>query len=160
MPTINLTTIIKAPIERCFDLSLSIDLHKISTTRTNEEAIAGRTSGFIQLNETVTWRAKHLGIVQTLTTKITALTKPYHFRDEQIKGTFKKLEHDHYFEQKNNETIMRDVFYYESPGWFIGKAFNIYFLTKYLTAFLIERNNTIKEFAETERWKEIINCEL
>ncbi len=72
MPTITLTTpITSAPIERCFLLSLSVDLHTISTKKTNERAIAGVTSGLMKLNDTVTWRAKHFGIYQNLTSKIT-----------------------------------------------------------------------------------------
>jgi hypothetical protein len=58
MPTINLTTEINAPIEICFDLSRSIDLHKHSMEHTGEEAIAGRTSGLIEDGEFVTWQAK------------------------------------------------------------------------------------------------------
>ena len=54
MPTIYLTIEINAPIERCFDLSRSIDLHTLSTSHTNEKAIAGVTSGLIGLNEEVT----------------------------------------------------------------------------------------------------------
>lgn len=65
MPRIVLKTIIRAPIDRCFDLSRSIDLHKVSTEQTNEEAIDGVTSGLISLDESVTWRAKHFGIDQT-----------------------------------------------------------------------------------------------
>ena len=101
MPTIQLETIIDAPIELCFDLSTSIDLHKLSTGKTNEQAIAGRTSGLIQLNETVTWQATHFGIRQKLTSKITAYERPFHFRDEMLKGTFKSICHDHYFEYRN-----------------------------------------------------------
>ncbi|WP_421978731.1 hypothetical protein [Roseivirga seohaensis] len=54
MPVIRIETIIKAPVQRCFDLSRSIDLHQISTIETKERAIAGKTSGLIGLNETVT----------------------------------------------------------------------------------------------------------
>ena len=57
MPTINLTTEINAPIEICFDLSRSIDLHKHSMEHTGEEAIAGRTSGLIEDGEFVAWQA-------------------------------------------------------------------------------------------------------
>ena len=57
MPTIKLETIIKSTIETCFDLSRSIDLHRISTANTNEKAIDGITKGLINLNEFVTWRA-------------------------------------------------------------------------------------------------------
>lgn len=72
MPVITIDTTIAAPVQVVFDLSRSIDLHRISTARTREEAVAGRTSGLIEIGETVTWRAKHLGIVQHLTSKITA----------------------------------------------------------------------------------------
>lgn len=83
MPTIYLETKIKSSIEICFDLSRSMDLHQISTAKTNEKAIAGKTSGLINPGEYVTWRAKHFGITQNLTSKITAFNKPFHFKDEQ-----------------------------------------------------------------------------
>ena len=70
MARITLETLINAPVERVFTLSLSIDLHKLSMAKTNEEAIAGRTSGIIQEGETVTWLAKHLGVTQKLTVKL------------------------------------------------------------------------------------------
>lgn len=41
MQLIELETNIAAPIERCFFLSLSIDLHMDSTAPTRERAIAG-----------------------------------------------------------------------------------------------------------------------
>ena len=82
MPLIFLETIINAPIERCFDLSRSIDLHKSSMKSTNEEAIEGKTTGLIELNETVTWRAKHLGVYQHLAVQITKFDRPHSFTDE------------------------------------------------------------------------------
>ncbi len=99
MPVIKLETKINAPIERVFDLSRSIDLHTKSTSKTGEEAIAGRTSGLINLDETVTWRAKHLGVTQTLTSKITQFERPFHFRDSMVRGIFKRIDHDHFFEE-------------------------------------------------------------
>jgi hypothetical protein len=86
MPIIKLTTEINSTLEICFDLSRSIDLHKISTSKTNEEAIEGKTKGLINLNETVTWKATHFGVRQKLTSKITAFDRPYYFVDEQTKG--------------------------------------------------------------------------
>ncbi|MBW3545542.1 MAG: cell division protein, partial [Bacteroidetes bacterium] len=71
MPVIKLITPVQAPATRCFDLSLSIDLHIISTSQTGERAIAGTTTGLIGIGETVTWRARHFGVWQKLTTKIT-----------------------------------------------------------------------------------------
>ena len=55
MPKITLKTMIDAPIERVFDLARSIDLHRDSMKETDERAVAGKTSGLIELGETVTW---------------------------------------------------------------------------------------------------------
>lgn len=119
MPTIVLTTKINAPIERVFDLARDIDLHKATTTETKEEAIAGRTKGLMELHETVTWRATHLGITQQLTVKMVEMEKPNHFRDTMIKGTFKSMTHLHSFEKIGEFTLMTDRFEYASPlGFF------------------------------------------
>jgi ligand-binding SRPBCC domain-containing protein len=157
MPNIILETPINSDIETCFDLSRSIDLHKISTAKTNEIAIEGTISGLINLNEFVTWEATHFGIRQKLTSRISAFESPRYFRDEQIKGIFKFIIHDHYFESQNGITIMKDVFNFQSSFGFLGKIFDKYVLTKYLTKLLIQRNKIIKEFAETQKWKTILN---
>ena len=60
MPTIHLTTFIAAPVDRVFDLSRNIDLHKRPMADFNEEAVAGTRFGLIEKGETVTWKAKHL----------------------------------------------------------------------------------------------------
>jgi len=97
MPHIHLEIQINAPIDRCFDLARSIDLHKLSTGNTQEEAIAGITSGLIGLNETVTWRAKHFGVWQKLSSKITEYERPNFFVDEMLEGAFKSIYHKHTF---------------------------------------------------------------
>jgi ligand-binding SRPBCC domain-containing protein len=156
MPIIELTTEIKSTIEICFDLSRSIDLHKISTAYTNEEAIAGKTKGLIQLNESVTWQASHFGIKQKLTSKITAFDRPNYFVDEQTKGIFKSIVHQHKFELVPNGILMKDIFEFHSPFGVFGKVFNKLILTSYLEKLLINRNQIIKEFAETGKWKEVL----
>ena len=156
MPRIVLETEINAPIERCFDLSRSIDLHKISTEHTNEEAIDGVTSGLIKLNESVTWRAKHFGIYQSLTTKITEFDSPRFFIDEMVKGAFKGFRHEHHYKAVNEGTIMTDIFDYQSPFGIFGKLVDLIVLKKYMTKLLIKRNDTIKEFAESDQWKKVL----
>ena len=157
MPTIELKIEIQGDIETCLDLARSIDFHKISTAKTNEKAISGRTSGLINLDECVTWQATHFGIRQKLTSKITAFKKPFYFRDEQLTGIFKFIVHDHYFEQQSGKIIMKDVFSFQSPFGIFGKIFDKLVLTKYLTKFLEERNELIKEYAETTKWKSVLN---
>lgn len=156
MPRVVLTTEINASKEIVFDISRSIDLHKISTEQTNEEAIAGVTTGLIGLNEWVTWQAKHFSISQKLTTKITEFEYPNYFTDEMMKGAFKNFKHKHVFESRQNGTLMTDYFDYTSPLGFLGKIADSLFLKKYMTNFLKKRNTTIKAFAESEKWKQLI----
>ena len=160
MPIIELHTKIKADKSVVFDLARSIDPHKISTEQTNEEAIAGKTSGLIGINESVTWKAKHFGITQTLTSKITVFEMPNYFTDEMVSGAFKKFKHEHHFSEYGNETLMTDFFDYESPLGILGKIADSLFLKKYMRKLLMKRNQIVKEFAESEKWKEIIKAEI
>ncbi len=149
MAIICLETFIHAPIEICFDVSRDIDVHIESTKHTGERAIAGKITGLISLGESVTWRAKHLGIWQTLTTKITAYTYPTYFVDEMTQGAFAFMKHEHIFETKDSGTLVKDIFRFDSPLGILGTCVNTLFLTKYMRNLLVHRNEVIK--AEAER---------
>ena len=157
MPTIILETSIHAPTQICFDLSRSIDLHMLTTAETGERAIAGRTSGLIELNETVTWRAKHLGVWQTLKSKITEYSYPTFFVDEMVTGAFKSFRHEHHFVEHGTGTLMRDVFTFQAPLGLLGSIANKIFLTKYMTSFLTDRNRIIKEYAASDKGKQVLS---
>tara|TARA_Y100000782_G_C10186754_1_gene267087 strand:+ start:2915 stop:3406 length:492 start_codon:yes stop_codon:yes gene_type:complete len=149
VPLIQLQITIDAPIDVVFDLSRSIDFHQITTAQTNEKAIAGKTSGFIEFNETVTWKARHFGIYQTLTSKITAFDRPYFFVDEQVKGAFKSFRHEHRFEVVDGKTQMTDLFEYHSPMGIIGQLADLLFLKTYMLNFLVKRQKMTKAYAES-----------
>lgn len=148
MTVVDLETKIDSDINRCFDLSRDIEVHKKSTTGTNEEAIAGKTNGLLELGDKVTWEAKHFGIRQQLSVEITKLTKPYFFEDRMTKGAFKSMRHEHHFKSINGGTLMIDKFEYEVPYGFLGWIFNKILLQKYMVRFLQERNRIIKQKAE------------
>ena len=155
MPRIELQTEINAEKQLVFDLARSIDLHKISTEHTNEQAVAGRMSGLIELGESVTWKAKHFGVYQFLSSKITEFENPNFFVDEMEKGAFKSIVHRHIFSEIPNGTLMIDIFEYKSPLGIFGKIADKLFLKKYMTDLLTKRNNTIKDFAESNKWKQL-----
>jgi ligand-binding SRPBCC domain-containing protein len=156
MNTIELTTLVKAPIELCFDLCRSIDLHTISVKHTHEKAVGGVTHGLMGPNEKVLWQATHLGFRQTLETQVTKFTRPFFFSDEMVSGIFNTMIHDHFFYSMNRDTMMVDHFYFESPCGILGEVADFLFLKRYLTRLLEHRNETIKHYAESDKWKEII----
>jgi ligand-binding SRPBCC domain-containing protein len=157
VPTIELTTLITAPIERVFDLARSIDLHTASASRTKERAIAGITSGLIGPGQEVTWRARHFGIWQSLTVRITEFERPTHFADVMVQGPFRRMEHHHYFQPSSDSTAMRDEFTFASPFGIVGRFADWLFLERHMRRFLIERNRIIKATAESEAWTSYIS---
>ncbi|UJF35966.1 SRPBCC family protein [Paenibacillus hexagrammi] len=147
MPTIKTTIIIDAPAQICFDLARSIDIHMQSTSQTHERAVAGRRSGLIERDETVTWEATHFGIRQRLSVRITEFEAPRYFVDEQMKGAFKWFKHSMSLFPAGG-TQMIDIFVYESPLGILGKLADVLFLKRYMTQFLEKRNEFIKHAAE------------
>ena len=156
MPKIELEITVNAPAERVFDLARCIDLHAESMDKYREKAVGGVTSGLINAGETVTWEAVHFGVRQRLTSKITIFDRPRHFQDAMVSGAFKSFTHDHFFTKNGVETLMRDVFEYESPWGFLGKLADAVFLEKYMRKVLAERNELIKRVAESEDWRKFI----
>ena len=157
MPVIHLTTFIAAPIERVFDLSRSIDLHKHSMTKYKEEPVGSVINGLVKQGDEITWRAHHLFKTRILKTRITSFDRPNSFTDEQISGDFALMKHQHFFKPIDNGTIMIDIFEFQSPFGFAGSVLNKLYLTKYMRVLLEQRNKQIKEIAESNRWKNYIS---
>jgi hypothetical protein len=153
------TTLIEAPIERCFDLSRSVEVHLLSNVHSGEQALAvgGVTSGLVGLSEQVTWRAKHFGIWHNLTSKVTAMESPRYFQVTMIRGIFRFIQADHLFESlESGGTEMKDVFSIAAPLPLLGPLAEALFLRSYMLALLRERNAVIKRVAESSEWEQYL----
>lgn len=156
--TIRLTSVVRVPQKVLFDLARSVDAHKASATQTDEEAIAGTTEGLMGLGDEVTWRARHFGVLQTLTSRITVFQSPKHFRDSMVSGAFKRFDHDHFFHlQSDGSVLMEDVFDYAAPLGPLGWIAERLFLTAYMTRFLKKRNRALIEMAESGEWRSFVD---
>jgi ligand-binding SRPBCC domain-containing protein len=142
----------------CFDLARSVNAHIESAGPTSERAVAGVTSGLLELGDEVTWRARHLGVTQELTSRITAFDRPRHFRDEMVRGVFRHLTHDHHFDALSTGTRMVDAFDFAAPLGLTGVLAERLLLTGYLTRFLQRRAAVLKRLDEsdgtTQSWPE------
>jgi ligand-binding SRPBCC domain-containing protein len=149
--TLHETTAIQAPIERCFDLARSVEVHLAGNVHCGEQAVAadGVTSGLVGLGQRVTWRAKHFGVWHQLTSEITKMDRPAYFQDVMVEGIFRCMRHDHFFRSLSPaETEMRDVFCFAAPLPIIGQFAEIAFLRRYMRDLLRERNAAIVRIAE------------
>jgi ligand-binding SRPBCC domain-containing protein len=154
--TVEELTIIHAPIERCFDLARSVEVHLAGNVHSGEAAVAeaGVTSGLLCKAQRVTWRAKHFAVWHALTSEITVMDRPAFFQDEMIQGIFRFMKHDHFFRAlPGDETEMKDVFCFAAPLPVLGRLAEIAFLHRYMQKLLRERNAVLKEIAETSEWQ-------
>jgi ligand-binding SRPBCC domain-containing protein len=155
METLETLTIIRAPIDRCFDLARSVEVHLAGNIHFGEQAVAagGVTSGLIKLGERVTWRAKHFGVWHELTSEITQMDRPTYFQDVMVHGIFRAMRHDHFFRSSSStETEMKDVFEFAAPLPVLGRLAEIAFLRRYMRNLLRERSAAIKQIAESAEW--------
>ena len=148
-------TTIAAPPDQCFDLARSVDAHVKSATGTGERVVAGRTSGLLELGDEVTWEGRHFGVVQRLSSRITALDRPVFFQDRMTRGAFRSFEHDHRFTATaDGRTEMLDVVRFASPfgpaGWLAERLV----LSGHLRRFLVRRGQVLRRLAERPAGRE------
>ncbi|MEO6815501.1 MAG: SRPBCC family protein [Edaphobacter sp.] len=156
METIRVTTWMDAPLERCFKLSTSIDLHLASATDTRETAIGGVTSGEIGEGQSVKWRGRHFGRWLTHTSKIDGWRPFSFFREVMTEGWFRRFEHEHHFAVMDDGTRMRDEIQFSASGMMGGIKEKI--ARRHLIKMLRRRNAFIKRAAESEEWRRYLEA--
>lgn len=152
MDTIRSEIWIDAPVERCFLLCLSVDLHTASARSSREQAIAGVTTGLISEGETVTFQGRHFGFKLTHTTRVEALRPYSYFRDAMTAGVFKYFVHDHHFAAMNDGTRIRDEIRFAAPRGMLERFATRMFVRRHVAQLLMERNAIIKQVAESDEW--------
>jgi ligand-binding SRPBCC domain-containing protein len=157
--TLDEITVIRAPVDRCFDLARSVEVHLAGNVHCGERAQAtgAVTSGLIGPGQQVTWRAKHFGVWFTLTNQITAFDRPAYFQDRILRGVFRSMRHDHFFRSlAPDQTEMRDIFCFGAPLGVLGLVAEFTVLHRYMRALLRERNAVIREIAKSPDWQKYL----
>src|SRR5215471_2902465 len=101
-----------------------------------ERIVGGVASGAMALGDSVTWRARHFGVPFTMTSRITELSAPTRFVDEQVSGPFRSWWHEHVFEERDGVTLMTDRVEFSSPLGAVGRLVDAAVLTRYMTRLL------------------------
>ncbi|MFC5971272.1 SRPBCC family protein [Halomarina salina] len=158
MVTIRAETHVDAPTERVFDLARSIDLqHETSSEGTRP--VAGAVSGLATPGESTVWQVPLLGKRFELTTKVSAFSRPNHFRQTMKEGPLDTFVHDHFFAFEDEDavdgTMLRDVVTFASPLGPVGRVFDRA-VERRFTRVLRERNEFIKRVAEGDEWRRYI----
>lgn len=121
MQTIRLTTLIDAPVQRCFLLSLSVTSTSSQPAYRASGPSPGVTSGLLRAGQSVTWSGRHFGL-RLQHTSLVDVVRPYnYFRDVMTHGHFASFEHEHNFAPMNDGTRMRDVLRFTPPFGLFGR---------------------------------------
>lgn len=156
MSTLHLTTFIKAPVERVFDLCRNTTVYKKALEARKEQLNASASSVLVKEGDTVTLSARHLGKTRALTARIIEMDVNERFVEEQVKGDLKSFRHEHYFKPVENGTIVIDMVEMEEPRDAVGGLMGKFFMKKYFEALLSKRNELIKYYAESDKWRAIM----
>jgi ligand-binding SRPBCC domain-containing protein len=134
-----LVTDIPADPTEVFELARDIGAHVASMSGSRERAVAGVTTGPVQLGDTVTFRARHFGVWLTMTARIVAMDAPRQFVDEQERGPFRAFRHEHRFDPSpDGGTRMVDTIVLSSPV--LGRVAERAVLVPYLRRLIASRN--------------------
>lgn len=151
MTRIILETIVRAGADRCFDLSRDVSVHTGSTGASREHAVAGVTSGLLELGDEVTFEARHLGTRWRMTSRIAEFERPYRFVDEMRAGPFQRWRHEHVFVEQREGTLVIDRVEYRPLLWPLSWLVDLLFLRFYMRRLLEGRNRHLRAVAEAPR---------
>lgn len=85
------------------------------------------------------------GVPLTWITEITEVKPMERFVDDQIQGPFARWHHIHEFEARGDETLIRDVLYYQMPLGFLGDIAHALFARKQVSQIFEFRKVRLKE---------------
>jgi ligand-binding SRPBCC domain-containing protein len=157
MAPIHLTTFIAAPVERVFDLTRNLAVYKY-VFNTRQEKLTSRAGANLLLQgETISIVAKHFGKERLATLKLTTFDRPVFLVEEQVKGDLMSYRHEHHFKRIDNGTIMIDLIEFGVPRDFVGRYLGKIYLKNYLEELVRKRNEVIRSYAETEKWRAVLS---
>lgn len=143
-------TQVAAPPAVIYELSLDVGAHLRSMARSGERAVGGVTDGVLRLGDEVTWRARHLGLPWTMTSRVVETDPPHRFVDQQVRGPFRRFRHEHLFAPDGpGRTRMVDRVELQAPFGPLGRVAEVVLVGRYLRRLIEERNRLLAAEAAT-----------
>lgn len=136
-------TEVAAPPGVVFDLELDVDVHTASPARSGETSVTGNGRRRLGAGDDVTFPARHLSRTWVLSSRVTAYERPVRFLDEQVRGPFRTMRHEHLFEAVPGGTRMVDRFAFSLPGGLLGLVVARCAAAPYLRRLLLVRGRHI-----------------
>jgi ligand-binding SRPBCC domain-containing protein len=147
--TVVVVTSIRAPAAVVFDLELDAEVHAASLESSGEQATTSTGRPGLALGDEVTFTARHLGRTWRLTSRVTEYDRPHGFVDEQVRGPFRAMRHEHLFDAADDGTTrMTDRMTFTAPLGPIGAVAARLVLAPYVRRLLVLRAAHVRRLAE------------
>lgn len=144
---------VRAPVERCFDLARSVDLHVHSSTEIAPRAVGGRRTGLSGEGDTTVWSARFLGVRFPMTTRIEDYSYPQRFDDRMTRGLLRRFAHTYRCESlSDGGCLLSDELIVEAPFGFLGRLVEMLYLRRRMDGLVRRRLEHIKAVAEGPDW--------
>lgn len=143
--------LVRAPIERCFQLSTSL---AIVQSELKMRPVEGPADGFVTDGDTVLWRGWKFGLPQLHESLIEAFDPPQFFRDRMLRGRFHTFEHDHHFiDQKDGTVLLADELRFSMPWGRLGELVGKWLMAPHIYGLMRRRFAGLKRIAEGDEWR-------
>jgi len=154
MFTISDSIFINAPIDRCFLLSTSVEL--VGKTL-GMKPLEGKTSGMLVADDRLLWAGWKFGFPQMHESYVTRYERPAFFQDTMGRGRFKRYQHDHYFYEMDERTVLNDKIRFTMPLGFVGRLVGQFVLVPYLSRRLRRRLVLLRKVAQNQKeWRKYL----
>lgn len=152
------STLITAPIERCFLLSTSIDLVQPTLGLRPSAKESKKSTGMIEAGDQLVWRGWKFGLPAMHETLITAYERPNHFQDTMGRGRFARFQHDHWFRAAESAaagevTLLEDQVRFALPLGWAGAMVGRWIMVPYVRRLVRRRFALLKRVAESQEWR-------
>jgi ligand-binding SRPBCC domain-containing protein len=119
--------------------------------------IEGKLTGLFVAEDRLVWAGWKFGFPQMHESYVTQYEPPAFFQDTMGRGRFKRYQHDHYFYEMNDRTVLNDKIRFTLPLGFVGHLVGKFVLVPYLSKRLRRRLALLKRVAENRKeWQKYL----
>ena len=159
MQTLISRVVVNAPIERCFDITRSIEAHEDTSILIKGKAVGGKTRGLSELGDETTWSARFLGCRFKVRTRIIEMNAPHEICEQRVSGIPRHFDHRYSLTSTEDGTLIEDAFTIGFPFGVLGDFFLKAVLLNHLTLVQNQRLKAIQKICEGNGWQKYLGSE-
>lgn len=142
--TLERAQVIAVPLEVAFGFFKDPFNLRLITPNWLDFQISGISGTPLDVGTTISYRIRWLGIPISWVSRIDEFERNRRFVDVQVRGPYRSWRHEHTFEERNGQTLMRDTVRYELPLGVLGTIAHRLVVGRQLCAIFDHRASQIR----------------